>query len=43
MEENREGVKKLDKRVDGIREELRKRDDKVEKAVRETERRMDAE
>jgi hypothetical protein len=43
MEENREGVKKLDKRVDGIREVLRKRDDKVEKAVRETERRMDAE
>ena len=43
VEENREGVKKLDKKVDGIREELKKRDDKVEKAVREAEKRMEAE
>ena len=43
VEENREGVKKLDRKVDGIREELRKRDDKVEKAVREAERRMEEE
>jgi hypothetical protein len=43
MEENREGVKKLDRKVDGIKEELRKRDDKEEKAVREAERRMEEE
>jgi len=43
MTENKDGVRKLNKQVDNIREELKNKDSRVERAVREAEKRMEDE